>query len=257
MGDTQQKLDELELLESMYPGIISVDPDDIVRCQDFFKSSSHIAPSIQVFVKFESFIKLAITLPSAYPSLEAPPFRVDTSKLTNIQDEEILKNCTSIASDNLGEGVLLQVISMVLEYLEDIKVDEEEKKVRPKSKNSFNRFWYYSHHIYSKEKRTSMLSWCKELCLSGFILPGKPGIILVEGAKKNCKEFNSRIRSMTWQMLRLQHEEYKLDQSNLKFSGFNELIFDVNSRNHQNLGQFREYLDNLQLGHVFSILFNI
>ena len=44
----------------------------------------------------------------------------------------------------------------------------------------FCRYWIYSHHIYSKIKRKNILDMSKEYDLSGFCLPGKPGIICVE-----------------------------------------------------------------------------
>ena len=104
-----------------------------------------------------------------------------------------------------------------------------------------------------------MLQWSKELCLNGFILPGKPGIICVEGLKNNCKDFNSRVRAMNWQLLKLQHEEPSLSSVELKFENFKELIFDVHGRanNHQDLGQFREFLTGLGMENVFQVLFNV
>jgi hypothetical protein len=44
----------------------------------------------------------------------------------------------------------------------------------------FCRYWIYSHHIYSKVKRRSLQELAEQFRLSGFCLPGKPGIICVE-----------------------------------------------------------------------------
>lgn len=62
----------------------------------------------------------------------------------------------------------------------------------PRLQESFSRLWIYSHHIYNKSKRKNILEWSKELGLSGFSMPGKPGIVCVEGAQSACEEFWSR-----------------------------------------------------------------
>ena len=56
----------------------------------------------------------------------------------------------------------------------------------------FSRFWIYSHHIYNKDKRKSILEWAKELDLTGFSMPGKPGVICIEGPQNNCEEYWQR-----------------------------------------------------------------
>lgn len=57
----------------------------------------------------------------------------------------------------------------------------------------FTRLWIYSHHIYNKQKRKNIIEWAKELSLSGFSMPGKPGVVCVEGLQSNCEEFWSRL----------------------------------------------------------------
>ena len=60
------------------------------------------------------------------------------------------------------------------------------------------RLWIYSHHIYNKYKRKSILEWAKELSLSGFSMPGKPGVVCVEGPQSTCEEFWSRLAITTF-----------------------------------------------------------
>lgn len=62
----------------------------------------------------------------------------------------------------------------------------------PRPHEAFSRLWIYSHHIYNKVKRKNILEWSKELGLSGFSMPGKPGIVCVEGPQPDCEEFWSR-----------------------------------------------------------------
>jgi hypothetical protein len=44
----------------------------------------------------------------------------------------------------------------------------------------FCRYWINSHHIYSKVKRRTLQELAEQFRLTGFCLPGKPGIICVE-----------------------------------------------------------------------------
>ncbi len=52
--------------------------------------------------------------------------------------------------------------------------------VRAADGEEFCRYWIYSHHIYSKVKRRSLQELAEQFRLTGFCLPGKPGIICVE-----------------------------------------------------------------------------
>ena len=59
----------------------------------------------------------------------------------------------------------------------------------------------YFHHIYSTEKRKYIVEWARELQLSGFSLPGKPGLICVEGAKADVQEYLARVKRLPWQRM--------------------------------------------------------
>lgn len=55
------------------------------------------------------------------------------------------------------------------------------------------RMWIHSHHIYSKSKMKNIEDWAKELNLTGFFLPGKPGLMCVEGLETNCNIWWQRV----------------------------------------------------------------
>ena len=57
----------------------------------------------------------------------------------------------------------------------------------------FTRLWIYSHHIYSKVKRRDMLELARDCAVTGFSLPGKPGIICVEGPAANTADWWKRV----------------------------------------------------------------
>ena len=67
-----------------------------------------------------------------------------------------------------------------------------------------------------------------------------------------------------WQHLELRHEERRMIKSkdfdkNLNFEKVSELKFKVTGlrQNHQDLGEFRRYLEDRNSGEIFKILFNL
>lgn len=68
----------------------------------------------------------------------------------------------------------------------------KKESASPQPQEVFSRLWIYSHHIYNKMKRKNILEWSRELGLSGFSMPGKPGIVCVEGPQSACEDFWSR-----------------------------------------------------------------
>ena len=67
----------------------------------------------------------------------------------------------------------------------------------------FCRMWLYMHHIYSKTKRRNILSLTSELELTGFCLPGKPGVVCVEGSVRATREFLQRPASLELEVHRV------------------------------------------------------
>ena len=105
---------------------------------------------------------------------------------------EILKPFLSRESDEL---VIMEVNDWVIENFEKFK--EKAEPVKTLNKNAeveFIRLWIYSHHIYSNEKRRNISSLSENLDLTGFILPGKPGIICVEGESSKVHQFYTQIK---------------------------------------------------------------
>lgn len=258
MDLTQQKLDELEILKSVYPEKIEEDSDDVFWCQNHQETDT-THPILRFSIRFDQ-LHLSVVLPSGYPELEPSEVRIYWSDLELRDNKKVTDLIKSICND-VGECVIFQLVSEISDLLLDIPVSDKTTTEQPKNQNddSLSRMWYYAHHIYSRTKRTNMLQWSKDLSLTGFILPGKPGIICIEGLTKFCKEFNSLVRAMNWQLLKLQHEENLPSPDCLKFDCFKEQIFEVHGRGntHQNLGQFREFLEDIDLGNVFQILFNV
>ena len=59
---------------------------------------------------------------------------------------------------------------------------------------TFAREFIKFHHIYNKHKRRDILAWAQELNLTGFSLPGKPGIVCVEGHELEVRRTKYQVR---------------------------------------------------------------
>jgi hypothetical protein len=122
---------------------------------------------------------------------------------------------------------------------------------------SYSRLWIYSHHIYNTEKRRNIVNWAHELHLNGFSMPGKPGIICVEGQESDVDEYWTRLRNLTWKRLQMKEKEFLGDtnENNLRFNQFQELEFLLNNNGKGDFGQFYQYLQDRQLEKMFNLYF--
>lgn len=122
--------------------------------------------------------------------------------------------------------------------------------------------WLYIHHIYSKTKRRNILSLSSELELTGFCLPGKPGVVCVEGSVRTTREFYSVLRRWNWKSIgcRRREVEHSMDIAKLrKIEGFGEISFDMHGhrQSHMDMGQFLAYLRAHNLEYMFKELFGV
>eukprot|EP01124_Arcella_intermedia_P004599 TRINITY_DN12604_c0_g2_i1.p1 TRINITY_DN12604_c0_g2~~TRINITY_DN12604_c0_g2_i1.p1 ORF type:complete len:162 (-),score=42.97 TRINITY_DN12604_c0_g2_i1:25-480(-) len=128
-------------------------------------------------------------------------------------------------------------------------------------KGVFCREFFWFHHLYSKVKRRYILDWADELDLTGFSLPGKPGVVCVEGLKENVELFYARLKTLPWQKLGSKHrveEECSMDgMSRLrKFEKLRELDVEYQGTK-SSLGELRQQLVLKGLDYVFGEVFGI
>lgn len=102
-----------------------------------------------------------------------------------------------LAANCRGDACVLAAVDWVKDNVQllldrSLSAAPAPKKESGPSQEAFSRLWIYSHHIYNKTKRKNILDWAKELGLSGFSMPGKPGIVCVEGLQAACEEFWAR-----------------------------------------------------------------
>ncbi|KAM6945941.1 RWD domain-containing protein 2B [Aplochiton taeniatus] len=224
----------------------------------------------------EGNITVECTYPSEYPSV-LPEVAVRSPELSRAQQTQLHVDLNRYLLENCqGDICVLSAVEWVRDngHLYIIKsrsftVMESASQATPQV---FTRLWIYSHHIYNKIKRKSILEWSKELGLSGFSMPGKPGIVCVEGLQGPCEEFWSRVKVLTWKKIMIRHrEDVTLDSQGMvvetgesmdslcRFTGFEEAMFDPhgNRGNHMDLGQLYQFLNDKGCSNVFQLYFGV
>ncbi|XP_008062657.1 RWD domain-containing protein 2B [Carlito syrichta] len=279
----EAQLSELDLLASMFPGENELIVNDQLalaelkdctekRTMEGRSSKVYFTISMNLDVSEEATVifSLACILPFKYPAV-LPEITVRSELLSRSQQTQLNTDLTAYLQKNcLGDVCILNATEWVREHASGYVSRDISSSTRGSTVQSvdliFTRLWIYSHHIYSKYKRKTILEWAKELSLSGFSMPGKPGVVCVEGPQSACEEFWSRLRKLNWKRILIRHrEDIPFDGTNdemerqRKFSIFEEKVFSVNGTrgNHMDFGQLYQFLNARGCGNVFQIFFGL
>lgn len=272
----EKQMSELELLKSMYPNpedIVITDNKVLQDIQNFLDNKTDFTPNhldfvINLWIN-ELKLEICVNLPSLYPN-EEPDIYVRCNQLNREQEKSLnsalsehLKNtyqadvCLYTVTSWLQENVDSFTIKMVPN--EKKGVDEEPRAVE----YNFVRYWIFSHHIYNKRKREDIVKKAKDLKLTGFCLPGKPGVICIEGMDNDCNEWWKDIKSMSWKKIGIRKTEvFEITEQKTeqKFFKFEELYFSnatTRMNKHADLSGFSKYLEKRGLMQAFNELFGL
>lgn len=144
-------------------------------------------------------------LPQEYPAIP-PEIFVRAHTLSKAQHKRLSEDVTNfVLEQDRNELIMAAIIQWLQDNVESYQsaepAENQDKKAMSAAQvkdTTFSRMWIYSHHIYSKIKRKDILELTAELNLTGFTLPGKPGIIVVEGYQQSVEEFWGTIRRWQW-----------------------------------------------------------
>lgn len=265
--DTQ--LSELESLQSMFynPGELRIeDINAVTEIENYVNNkTSTVPPYLDFTVNLlldNSKFELCVNLPHEYPIVE-PDIYVRNHKQNRTQHAQINKDLSEYVSGlERGEPCIFSAISWLQDNAQQYVNNEEDGTPQKISKSdNLVRYWIYSHHIYSKTKRREISNLASVLHLTGFCMPGKPGIICVEGAESDCNEWWQTIKSMNWKRIFCKVTEECKNESDtfLKFKTFEEVVFQNNSIkcNHMDMGELHRYLENHSCDYIFKDLFGV
>ncbi|XP_059612281.1 RWD domain-containing protein 2A [Phlebotomus argentipes] len=262
----QQQIDELSMLESIFcnPGEFHIDDHSIAAdINEFLEGrleSVHRKLDFRIcFPLIDGKMHLSVELPHFYPSVEIPRVQVDSKVLTKRQELTLCEQIEEyIDTLDKSEPYVYQIVSWVQDNVEDLRATvSHEKGTEEEVKSSFERLWIYSHHIKSKTKRRNIVKNANDLALTGFSLPGKPGIICVEGDRASTQEFWQLLRQMHWQKISIKKAEESETESRL-FEDFREMLFaDVGDDEEVvlNMSNFIKFLELHNCGDIKKELF--
>ncbi|XP_029923754.1 RWD domain-containing protein 2B [Myripristis murdjan] len=289
----ESQLAELELLSSMFPSqgeFELTDPVAVAELRGFVEGSADSPPPCRPRFLLKQKVEAAttegvdVTLSCAYPSeypCVLPEITVRCADLSRAQQTQLHADLNTHLTENCrGEVCVLSAVEWVKDnshlYISrsasSAALPSKKESASPRPPELFSRLWIYSHHIYNKTKRKNILEWSKELGLTGFSMPGKPGIVCVEGPQSACEEFWSRVKVLTWKKIMIRHrEDIPLDHQGMdssavesmdslrKFTSFEEAMFDPhgNRGNHMDLGLLYQFLNEKGCCDVFQIYFGI
>lgn len=213
-------------------------------------------------------LEIGCRLPSTYPLIEAPNIMVRCS--THNLTRKFTEDLSSFMSDShSSESSILEIIEWIKENVKNYlnKSGQNSQKCQAtkviNTQLNFSRMWIYSSHIYSLNKRKSIVQWAKDFDLNGFSKPGKPGMICVEGEQNNVQNFWTQLRSVPWQKLQIKDTESYLinDISKFndlrKFTDFEEMTFSNENDSHIDIGLLFAFLKQKGFQNIFNIFFGV
>ena len=201
-----------------------------------------------------------------YPSSEAARIYLKSGLIGRDNQSKVNKALNEYleVSAMPGDLVLGLVVAWIQDNAESYFTKSDDRTPVPKKcktpsdeDDKVYRLWLYSHHIYSKVKRKDILDLSSEFQLTGFSLPGKPGVVCLEGVERNCNEAWAVIKSWNWKKINVRFQE---EGPIRKFKGFSELAFvkSLESRDyHMDMGEFFNFLVEHDSDHMFKELFGI
>ena len=211
------------------------------------------------------------SFPQDYPGDKCAEILVRSNDLKR-DDQSRLNKDLELYIQNIFEpdGALVTEVISWLQDQAQVYVQQETETLGcgdesdQKGPITAGRLWLYSHHIYSKIKRKNILDLARDYSLSGFCMPGKPGIVCLEGSLDLCQDVWSVIKQWTWKKINVKFQENEEINTNelvkwRKFDKFEEIGFVKGETRdyHMDMGEFFKYLQSHQCDYMFKELFGI
>lgn len=284
----RDQCDEVEMLQSIFcnPGEMKITDYSILTDMFDYLDGKHDRLSQKMdysitipFSNVGESLELQFEYPHTYPTFEQPCITVramlNASNKLHIENE-IKRNIYEYIDNEKFDKSTVYVYPLVVWLRDNINeiisltmkplTAHKQSPVHTTADSSveMERLWIYSHHLKSSQKRQEILKLAKELDLTGFSRPGKPGIICVEGIKKNTQEFWKVIRQWAWQRITIRLGETKSKPTSKcnqfrRFSQFLEVLCNMDDAAGSvapiNMSEFMKFLDNHNCGYVKKELF--
>lgn len=198
----QRAVSEIEALEAIYgSGCLTVrTPTELAAAVEAIESSatSFHVPTLKLELKIEICnleASLHYTLPPGYPESSSVQVYMSSLSIQRSVEDELSTKLKNKATETIGYEVLMELAQYLQEMIEEVSDAEEQapncnekiEKSVGATLSGFGRRWIWVHHITSTERRKSIVKEARTLHLGGFMKPGYPGIVVVEGG--SCDDF--------------------------------------------------------------------
>ncbi|BFG05198.1 RWD domain-containing protein 2A [Drosophila madeirensis] len=271
-----QQLEELEMLSSIYCGtgeLQMLDAGVVADFNEFLETDtppsslrSHLEYMVKLSIPANQRLDVRVELPHLYPLLEQARVSVHSPLLGKAKGQHLkdeLEQYLSERREEDPEPYIFQLLSWLQEQIEaliqrpasEFELPHLEAPEQPQPAAHLERLWIYSHHIKSSAKRQELIRQARQLELTGFSRPGKPGIICVEGQTEQVQEFWRTIKSLRWQKISVVRTEPR--QRRRVFETFSEQLFNEEDEGIMNMGQFIKFLEAHGVGYMKSELFGL
>ncbi|OQR82445.1 conserved protein with YSHH motif SOme fused to polo box [Achlya hypogyna] len=220
-----QQVEELECLQSMFPGDDELVMDPYVRA--LYESAGAAPgaeplslPPLRLVLRFKDYPvdhatpELHLEMPPAYPdALLAFDLRCPT--LSRQEKQSIVERLTTAVDASAGSVVAFELYQAVQEILQeiiaDVQVDLPPPPEQPQAPPVVGRRAIYFHHIIATSKRRVVIEWAKELGLGGYSKIGWPGVIIAEGPEPHVAEYIRRLQHLRWKQMVVRGEQVEDD----------------------------------------------
>lgn len=268
----RKQAEEYELLKSMYsnPGEFQVDNPNIIReveaflCGNRSSVNEKLDYRINLIINESIKIELSVMLSHYYPSHEQPMLMIRTDSFSRQQEKLVKEAIERFIETEIdkNEPYIFQVITWLQDNFVTL-VKQAQKNAIDKTceakDEKIQRMWLWSHHIYSKIKRQDIMKLSKDYNLSGFMWPGKPGVICFEGGYDDVEEAVKTIKSWQWQKLKIVKTEVKEKkvENFYRFAGFKEILTNEDDAENAKMdtSEFFKYLESHRSTYMKKELF--
>jgi hypothetical protein len=170
-------------------------------------------------------VAVALTFPPGFPRVARLGAHVEGNARATLADLATLRAAAASAVEavGLGEpGSAVSAVEAVRCAVEDARRSEDRRRddaageeaaaspdasapaaaaAEEEAGSRIARRLIWFHHIKAPSKRRDAKAWAKELALGGFVKPGYPGVILVEGRRDAADEYVDRLKRLRWKAM--------------------------------------------------------
>ncbi|RCH85019.1 hypothetical protein CU097_007311 [Rhizopus azygosporus] len=199
----------------------------------------------------------------------------DNHWLSRQDHKQLTDALAAVEGDDRASRIIesIQTISTLAEPMLEEYEKQQQKQLKKDTSDEpieFLREWIWFPMIYTREKRGHIIDWAPSYNITGFLCPGKPGCMCLEGPKEKVNQFIHDIKTVSWSDIPSSHKKMtsqwkeqaqcltreEVDKCRL-FKDMTEVKFDIHGAfsNHNNLGMLQAWMEEKGCGKAFNYLF--